>query len=255
MTFKYNDSDIINNRDSKIANAEYQQTTQNSTADLIELYEKMVAERQYIANNNPNHSLDNILEATDRHISILRSILPNNCIRTTANIEPISMPHLRPFINNGDTPPNIIQLPNSNNNVPNIDDNNPTPPLSPDTRPNTNRPINNGNTPQLDTAPRTQTRRNNRNSPLQSGIISNIVKSIFGRKIRTLNIADDEHKNRFHNIVVQNSNCDPCRKMVTNECNILRLILLYIALYPHCRHTHILSTIAEERVQILSEIA
>ena len=260
MTFKYNDNQLIDNTISQMASKEYQQNSESSTSDLLELYDKMVSERQYLSNNNPDHHFDNILETTDRHISILKSILPTNIIHATADLSPTPQPHFRPYINDGATPPNTSPLPNTNN-LPNIDNDIPTPPLSSNN--NTNSPLNNSqpNSP-IDNQPQqsNQTPRRNRNSPLQSGFLSTLAKSIFGRKIRSQNIVEDKYRNRFHNMfigsaTIQNHTCNPCRKIVTNECNILRLILLYITLHPHCCHTHTLSTIAEERVQILAEIA
>ena len=308
MTNIYNDNQIIDNTSSLMLNQKYQQSTTASTQDLLELYNQMLNQRQYLANNNADHSLDNILETTDRHISMLRTIIPTT---HTMETKTIPYPHYRPYINNGGTAP-YIPLPNGNNStnngrpntdnlLPNIDDI-PTPPQSPDNRPNTpqvDQPNNNGNTPNNNSnsgnnqpnpntnngaiPPSTQPNRTTRNSPLQSGILSNIARAILGRKIRPNIIVADNYRNRFHNTIqeltsnstpitqpnnttishknlhpstaAQHHHCDPCRKIVTNECNILRLILLYIALHPHCNRIQLLSTIAEERVQILSIVA
>ena len=287
MTNIYNDNQLIDSTHSQMASREYQKTTASSTQDLLELYDKMVTQRQYIADNNTDHSLDNILETTDRHISMLRTIIPTT---HTMQAETIPYPHYRPYINNGGTAPYIplpnnstnTTRPNADNLLPNID-NNPTPPLSPDNRPNNTAPnpfnnnnigndnnSNNSNIPPNNDMgnsaipPTTQPRRTTRNSPLQSGILSNIVKSFFRRKVASQPIVADEYRNRFHNGIqsvtppthtTTAQRCDPCRKIVTNECNILRLILLYITLHPHCNRIQLLSTIAEERVQILSIVA
>ena len=271
----------------------------------------MLNQRQYIYDNNADHSLDNILDTTNRHIRMLSAILPNttnpNHLQTTRHLssvtEPIAYPQYRPYINNGSTPPNT-QPNNSANNQPNNTqpnnqpnntqpntDNTTIPPLAPDNRPSTpqaDQPNNNGNTPNNNsnssnnqpnpntnngaTPPTTQPNRTTRNSPLQSGILSNIARAIFGRKIRTNTIVANNYRNRFHNSTIsqpsstlisnptepstkiQHSPCQPHRKMITNECNILRLILLYIALHPHCPHNPTLSTIAEERVRLLTDI-
>lgn len=289
MTNIYNDNQIIDNTSSLMLNQKYQQSTTASTQDLLELYNQMLNQRQYLANNNADHSLDNILETTDRHISMLRTIIPT---AHTMQTNPIPYPHYRPYINNGGTAP-YIPLPNSNNStnnerpntdnlLPNIDDI-PTPPQSPDNRPNNTAPnpfndnnIGNGNNSSNSNIPpnnnmgnsaippTTQPRRTTRNSPLQSGILSNIVKAVFRRKVASQPIVADEYRNRFHNSIqsvtppthtTTAQRCDPCRKIVTNECNILRLILLYITLHPHCNRIQLLSTIAEERVQILSIVA
>lgn len=48
--------------------------------------------------------------------------------------------------------------------------------------------------------------------------------------------------------------CDPHKKMVTNELDIIRLLLLYMALRPNCPYTYRLCTIAQEHLEILGEM-
>lgn len=48
--------------------------------------------------------------------------------------------------------------------------------------------------------------------------------------------------------------CNPHKKLVTKELDIIRLILLYMALRPNCPYTYRLCTIAQDHLEILGEI-
>lgn len=48
--------------------------------------------------------------------------------------------------------------------------------------------------------------------------------------------------------------CDPHKKLITNELDIIRLLLLYMALKPHCPYTHRICTLAQEHLEVLGEL-
>ncbi len=298
----YNDEQVANNKQVQLMTQDYNQNNEEKEHDLLTLYEEMRKQREYMLSSNSDHSLDQLIESTDNHISILSTMLSKKGgIRTTARAH-TPQPNLRPYINNNiyndsdnyninnrytpNQQPNPTGLPNSNNNVPNTDNGSTTPNANNESRlPNTNNnapsidntnttepPITNNtsdNTPHSDNNTPTNelstinnsstnnTRRGmrtgTRSFPLQSGIAT-IARAIFGkfRPINTMRI--DEHRNRFHNRVVEYSTCKPRNKLITNECNILRLLLLYITLHPYCRHNSTLSTIANERLEILTTL-
>ncbi len=52
----------------------------------------------------------------------------------------------------------------------------------------------------------------------------------------------------------EHKGCDPHKKMVTKELDIIRLLLLYMALRPNCPYTYRLCTIAQEHLEILGEM-
>ena len=293
---QYNDSLVANNKQAQLMSNDYQHNEQTKEQDLLNLYEELRKQREYMFSNNSDHSLDNLIESTDNHISILNTMLSKNSVKSY-QLEPNTpQPHLRPYIpnniynneyndninngsnstqpippntNNGDnnnSQPNGIGRPNTNNNVPNL--NNDTTPLPrPNnniSQPNTNNNVpntNNDNTPtpptnEAESTPRNirnRTRLNSRSSPLQSGLAS-IARAIMGRFKPINRIYDDQYRNRFHNTVVESASCNPHNKLITNECNILRLLLLYITLHPHCRHCSTLSTIANDRLGILMQL-
>lgn len=267
---QYNDSLVANNKQAQLMSNDYQHNEQTKEQDLLNLCEELRRQREYMFSNNSDHSLDNLIESTDNHISILNTMLNKKSVKSY-QLEPNTpQPHLRPYIpnniynneynnninngsnstqpippntNNGDnnnSQPNGIGRPNTNNNVPNTNnDNTPTPPTN-----------------EAESIPRNirnRARLNSRSSPLQSGLAS-IARAIMGRFKPINRIYDDQYRNRFHNTVVESASCNPHNKLITNECNILRLLLLYITLHLHCRHCSTLSTIANDRLGILMQL-
>lgn len=268
---QYNDSQVANGQQAQLMSKDYHYNQQTKEQDLLNLYEELRKQREYMLSNNSDHSLDNLIESTDNHISILNTMLRQKSVKSY-QIEPNTpQPHYRPYIpnniykgnneyrnyinnssnstqpsppnnniDNNNSQPNGSGQPNTNNNVPNINnDSTPTPP--PNLADNNTR------------NDRNRTRLNSRSSPLQSGIAT-IARAIMGRFKPINRIYDDQYRNRFHNTVVESASCKPHNKLITNECNILRLLLLYITLHPHCRHCSTLSTIATDRLGILMQL-
>ena len=280
---KYNDNQIINNQQSININNSFEKINTQQIEDLQELYDKLLVQKNLMLTNNSDHSLDKLISSTNRHLDSLAKLIntlvvspnfsSNNYTKHhIQNVNNIAYPHFRPYINQpiamhpeyfgsmpNTTEPNPnstpinpeFNLPNTNNNPPNIDENQTQPPFDNDRQNIIKNPtldeIKNNN----DNSTINQPRR--RNSPLQSNILSTIAKTIFGGRVKAKNlISEDKYRNRFHNIATQSDSCNPRKKMVTNELDILRLLLLYIALRPHNRHIGILSSIASEQLEILT---
>lgn len=292
---QYNDSQVATTQQAQLMSNDYQHNEETKEQDLLNLYEELRKQREYMFSNNSDHSLDNLIESTDNHISILNTMLGQKSVKSYQAEPNTPQPHLRPYIpnniynneynnninngsnntqpippntNNGDnnnSQPNGSGRPNTNNNVPNLNND-----ISPQPRPNNNIGLpntnnnvpntNNDNTPPTNEAEfsprniRNRTRINSRSSPMQSRIAS-IARAIMGR-FKPINriYEEDQYRNRFHNIVVESASCKPHNKLITNECNILRLLLLYLTLHPHCRHCSTLSTIANDRLGILMQL-
>ena len=269
----YNDNSIISEDSAQNVRQLHNNSNTEKAQDIGNIYNKMLEQKQYMIEHNSDHSLDDIIAITDSHISRLRTLIktnnyliekdyqstPRNSQQYNIFVNQIStntpLPHYRPYIN---TPVSMYPhntTPNSTDNQPNINidiPNNNNPQNNSSMRPNTNN-----NVPNINNAlvqPNNPPRKRTRSSPLQSRILSNIAKSIFG-KIKPLNsIKPDEKHNRFHNTFVMSTPCNYHKKIISNECDILRLILLYITLHQHCINTCSLSAIAEERIQILSTL-
>ena len=270
---QYNDSLVASNQQAQLMSNDYQHNEETKEQDLLNLYEELRKQREYMYTSNSDHSLDNLIESTNNHISILSTMLNKKSVKSYQAEPNTPQPHLRPYIpnniynntdtnninNNGsNTTPNIPHnsqpngtgRPNTNNNVPNIDTTTEQPSNTPnDTQSNNNDTYNTDNTQPNNTS-RT---RSSRGSPLQSGLVS-LAKSLFNR-VKPRAIMDiDRGRNRFHNRVVELSNCQPHNKLITNECNILRLLLLYLTLHPYCSRNCTLSTIATDRLGILMQL-
>lgn len=110
------------------------------------------------------------------------------------------------------------------------------------------------------------TNNNLRNRPMQVDIITNFIKSLkvgfSSHKARKkalnsgINYSLALHRNKYHNmhdLATQsiNHNCDPHNKLVTNQIDIIRLLLLYLTLRPTCRYCSRIASITNEQFDIL----
>jgi len=259
---EYNDNQIIPSHSTNILNEAYQKNITEEINDLIEIHSSLVKQRDFMLTNNSQNNYDSLIEKTNRHIESINTIIKSTAPHSTQNpktkiaqVENSPQPHLRPYINstnnfdtnnsvNNEYLGNEINLPNTNNNIPNIQPNLPLD--SSESIETTPRPDNN----------QTNIRNNrNRTSPLQGNVISYLARAIFGKKIKSKNIIiEDYHRNRFHNNLSLVSTCQANKKIVTNQLDILRLLLLYISLRPHCRFIRSLSNITFEQMEILTEL-
>lgn len=263
---EYKDDQLLNDYQSKNYNNSLNKISIQEQQDLSELYDKLSNQKKMMEENNNDHSYDTIIDTTTKHLNTLYNLINSDKSPITSgfSIHPTSKyyiqqmdnipyPHLRPSINNptSDLPQNNLNttpnfdIPNSENNQ-NPSSNITQPPLT-----NIN-PDNIKNTPENRSNNSSSNKNRRRNSPLQSNILSTIAKTIFNKRISKKNIiTDDKYRNRFHNTFIQTSSCNPHRKIVTNQLDILRLLLLYISLRPRCRQIDCLTTIANEQYEIL----
>ena len=148
---------------------------------------------------------------------------------------------------NGAIPPNLREpnlntengpsMPNSSNNI-----------TSPDT----------AISPRNNEVPSRNSRRRN---PMQGNILSAFAKALFLKNkankennLFSTNIQPiiaDHRQNRFHNIIVQGEGCDPRRKLITGQVDLLRLLILFIALRPHSRYCSRIASIASSQFDVL----
>ncbi|MGN0961577.1 MAG: hypothetical protein ACI4PF_05210 [Christensenellales bacterium] len=94
-----------------------------------------------------------------------------------------------------------------------------------------------------------------RNSPMQGSFISRLTKSLFVNKQKNdiYNIPL-KYRNRFHNIAIQSEECSPKHRLVSNQIDLIRLLLLFIALRPNCRYLSKVAKIANTQLEILMEL-
>ncbi len=272
----YNDSQLANDKECLNLRHDYEKVSTDATQDLMEIYQQMVGHLGYLKENNSNHEYDRIIDTTTRHISLLSEVLDKSSklsiysqfvpqkkvVKSTTEGNP-PYPYFRPGISMGSeaitdswemgrVPPSTTLIDEGNtgnngfNNIPNSDMAN--------SLPNTNNNVPNTNNNPSQSTPNNRN-SHTRNSPLQSSILSTIAKTIFSRRVKGSSvIQEDMHRNRFHNTYPTTPACQPSRKVVTHELNILRLLILYLCMHPLNRHSKLISTISHERLEILIDI-
>ena len=223
-----------------------------------------------ISNNYKNYTQTQQLDEPNGAIHPVRSIEemrqhneivsnPNTTPQTPINTTPNETIEPSPFGDNlnpsTNTPNRNIYRGESGNNIP-IENINTTPNFTPNNEtPHSPSPANpNG------------TNTTMRNRPIQMGFITNFIKSLkvgFNSHITRkkalyshIDYTQTMHRNKYHNIsniVAQNThpNCDPHRKIATNQIDIIRLLLLYLTLRPTCRYCSRIASITNEQFDIL----
>ena len=136
-------------------------------------------------------------------------------------------------------------------------------------QPNNNVNFSDGNSPSQDGAisPRNNevsSRNSRRGNPMQGNLLSALAKAFFvknkpnkGKRLVSINIQPivaDHRRNRFHNIIIQGEHCDPRRKLVTSQLDLLRLLILFIALRPHSRYCARIASITNNQFEVLLSI-
>lgn len=213
------------------------------------------------ANEMNRHStgVGNVPPASSTHPMPLVPTPNNNMGNTPSTTPPTNnTPNTPPPSNGnmGSTPPNNMNG-NTNNNIGNAQPN-----MGLDT------PLNNGggqngfnnsnsgaNTGET-TPPIVNQNTRKRNSPMQGSIISRLAKSLFvNSKASKLQYNIPlKHRNRFHNVISQSEDCHPRRRLITNQIDLIRLLLLFTALRPNCRHLSKVARIANTQLEVLMEI-
>lgn len=282
---KFDDYKILSDRDYTIMKQNYDTLIQSETNDLNEILDKLYKQRQNLIDLNQNHKFDDMLEKIDNNISDIESIIGSNQ-KIASTKQSCEIPHYwglkkpsKQDINSDNT--------NGNNSFSDFLDNeyknNPIPtPTQPsldnNLAPNIDiTPPNNNEQPETNLPAQNTTKRN---SPMQGSALSNIIKQLnvgagrlLGKKHThnaTLSKVDKEgfgdltggffpypvppdlpphHKNKKRPNL--GDGCEPHDIALSNQCDIVRLILLYMMLRPNCRYISRLSSVACDQFEIL----
>lgn len=281
---KFDDYKILSDRDYTIMKQNYDTLIQSETNDLSEILDKLYKQRQNLIDLNQNHKFDDMLEKIDNNISDIEGIIGSNQ-KIASTKQSCEIPHYwglkkpsKQDINSDNTKgnnsfsdfldneyknnpiPTPTQPPQDNNLAPNIDI---TPPNN-NEQPETNLPAQN---------------TTKRNSPMQGSALSNIIKQLnvgagrlLGKKhTHNATIKVDKegfgdltggffpypvppdfpphHKNKKRPNL--GDGCEPHDIALSNQCDIVRLILLYMMLRPNCRYISRLSSVACDQFEIL----
>lgn len=303
---KYDDYARLSDENYKIMKQSYENVITEETADLQEILEKLIKQRETLRSNNSNNKYDDMLEKLDNNIADLNSLISGNLSQVASKnsafipnyyglrskkldlidgaISPIRS-H-QEMLAHGDTTPTQPSTPSDNTQNGNLDSNVPQ---NGTTTPNTPK----------------------RNSPMQGSALSNIIKQLnvganrilgCNRKQRTINSNNLASQNtqvssqNHYNKTTQNPNnsqsqirpsnlsemnnifmpypmtppkydymhrpphhprpnmshgCKPHDIILSDQCDIVRMILLYMMLRPNCRYISRLCNVANDQFEIL----
>ena len=282
----YNDYKLCNERESRMMSSSYTELKALEVQDLVELRDKMTEQKSMLIFSNLDGKLNDAISTTSSNIEMINKLIgkvsQNHVISASTkgrlSRALTSQPDTYgkyPSQAEMDRMDRLNNPPINNTSPPQIDGSDVTPPLSP--------PPNEGQNV-------TTTRK--RRSPMQGTILDAIAKSLFvkGRKSRNCEIVADERKNRFHNGIGKAStqlysytecnecspclepkwdhhnthhgypphhirpDCNPHDKMVTGQIDLLRLLVLFISLHPHCGFNTKICNIATEQFDVLLSI-
>ena len=236
----YNDSKLANDTECLKIKRNFDSIKSLENDDLNEIYTKLHNQYNNLQELNKNGEYSELLNKTKNNLDELSRLLKNNIVYTNQS----------PNNNTYGKIPSMAEM-NAHNNS--ADNNSITPiPQTPS----------NSNSDNFDTAvpapnvpnnfnqqPSTQ-RRTNRQSPLQSNILSSILKgiSIKSKKVNPLALND---RNKFHRDC-PNNYCNPKRKFVTNQLDLIRLLLIFMSLRPTCHYHQCLCRISNDQFSVLS---
>ena len=254
----FNDFMILKDKDYAIMKQNYNQILEHETNDLKEIYSKMIEQKKSLEKINMDGRYDRVIEKINNNIFEMESLISTN----TSNL--IYSPKNEIFPQTRNLWSQQNNLPNSNegaispirsereieyhNNQSNIDSNIPnqnptTPPITEgDPIPPTNR-----------------ANISKRNSPMQSPSVPNFFKSFAlnwkkQKKSILQDIEDNAPKNKFHNIHSLHNSCEPRNILIGSQIDIIRLLLLYMALRPNCRYISRIASMTNDQFDILLNI-
>lgn len=243
----FNDYQLPSNKEYEIIKQSLGHKLYNETSELNEIVSKMQSQRESISRENTNGKYNEILQKFDYNIDELSRIITSSNIAKQNLDNSLAIPsindefrYVRRMQDNGVYTPirSDEEISNSRNIIPennesNIPNTTPTPPNIPDRNNTINR------------------NRNNRvGSPLQGSILSNLFKK-SSIKNNSYYI-DDGYRNKYHTITT--NSCISIQKIRTNQVDIVRLLLLYLVLNPHCRYCSRIASISSDQFMILNEL-
>lgn len=249
----FNDFSTPSERDYKIMKQNYDKILISETQDLQDIHSKMLEQRANLLASNTDSRYDSIITKLDSNINELGNIISNNQsnilykspliplsrgiksnpINVAQTDEAISPIRSREEIERHNRYNGVIN--NPSNNIPSDDVGRNPSPAMPITSPvNTNK----------------------RNSPMQSNPLSNLIKqfNLSWKKSKKQIISEDTHRNRFHNISIAHKKCEPHDIIIGSQIDIIRLLLLYLALRPNCKYLSRIAHITNEQFESLLTI-
>ena len=244
----FNDFITPSDSDYKIMKQNYDRILENETSDLQEIHKKMVEQRNNLVSHNIDSRYDRIILKLNSNIMELSQIIANN----NSNIF-YKSPLLPLSRENNKYSPKIAQTDSvaispirskeeieAHENFNNLPANN-QPNDDVGIRPSPAMPNN---------MPATTSKRN---SPMQGNLISNLIKqfNLNWKRAKKQVVSDDFHRNIFHNIGIMHKKCEPSDIIIGTQLDIIRLLILYIALRPNCKYLSRIANITNDQFESL----
>ena len=263
----FNDFITLSDRDYQIMKQNYDRILESETTDLIDIYNKMLEQKSNLLKFNADSRYDSIIDKLNSNITELSNIISNNNSNILYSPKSQEIPQIRglfghnvhttqedgaispvrsreeierhnTYLNRDSISPN---LPNNNISLPEQNTSTPSPAL----------PNDDNNMRVPGNRPATTTKRN---SPMQSSFVSNLIRqfNLNWKKPKKQLIIADNHRNRFHNVgVLHKKNCEPHNMLMGSQIDIIRLLLLYLALRPNCKYLSRIATITNDQFETL----
>ena len=263
----YNDFKLIGEREAKLMQQSHSEIELQELSDLREIREKLIEQRDHLKLNK-NYGINNILDTMDKNINTIDKLINTALLHkktpkyslNLGRIQNIDNPQVYGKIPSHNEMMRMESYNTTNNNIPMENNTNNITPNENIIPPTPNNAVN--NPPSAPTQRDGRRTTNNRSFPMQGSILSSITKAIsmkFSHKSKHLEIPLDEYHNRFHNVSAldypyNHHNCDPSEKCITRQVDLLRLLVLFITLQPHCRHVRPICGVLNDQFDVFLKI-
>ena len=217
----FNDFVTLSEKDYQVMKQSYDKILEQENNDLTEIYTKMSEQNARLSRLNVDSRYDQVITKMKDNISEIKRIIDTNQSNILYSPKVQETPQIRgiTLLDNGDTAISPIR----------------------------SKWENSGETP--------TTRTLRRGFPLQGGGFFGLFKSTIMRQKKEAKLP----QNKYHNIIsdpvtTSGHHCPHSDQIETHQVDLIRLLLLYLALRPNCKYISRLSSIASDQFDILLQL-
>lgn len=234
---KFNDFTLSSEKECEILNKQYDNIIKQEVEDLNEIISKMTNQKENLESLNFSGEYTSIIDKLSRDIEKLQNLVHSTKVsKKTQTTYNLSVPSSFRKVTKSDnsevvTPIRSIEENNRHSEYERNLSGSENTPKDP------NIPSENNNN---------FTRRGR---PMRSFGFANFAKkfALSNIKKESFNVSPLD-KWKYHTIV-NTTSCNSHKHIVHNQIDIIRLLLLYLTLRPHCKYTSIISTIANDQFE------
>ncbi|MBQ7351356.1 MAG: hypothetical protein IJW59_00605 [Clostridia bacterium] len=275
----YNDYQITDEKSREIIRQKFDEKEGEELSDLRDILEKMHEQKKFLQTQDLSDNKNIAINILEKNIAELDSIIRKNTNKTSSFIDKIHKSALGQFSQTQPAKnPNVWgKIPHSNEiarHTPVLTPNPQNPPVPQEpSSPNNDIPLPQNSSDSVVSPPNNSipSRNSSRRNPHQGNILSAFAKAFainsrafFSRKPKVNfnpksnlysgknEIVVDSFRNRFHRITSQAHTCSPRKTAINNQIDLIRLLLLFIALRPHCRYCARISSITSNQFDVLT---